>query len=149
MGHAGFQKGYSGVDILGTSYNDGEVIFREGEMDNDLYIVQAGRVRLVTTLASGREVEIAAVGPGEAFGIAALADERVMPRYATATADGETSILQIDRARLIKAIYDDATLIFSIFKAMSRRARSLTECLVDCENRKLEDKSSMSNLPED
>ena len=34
----------------------------------------------------------------------------------------------------IKAIYDDATLIFSIFKAMSRRARTLTERLVTCES---------------
>lgn len=57
-----------------------------------------------------------------------------MPRYATATANGEASILKVDRARLIKAIYDDATLIFSIFKAMSRRARNLTERLVLCES---------------
>lgn len=57
-----------------------------------------------------------------------------MPRYATATAHGEASILKVDRARLIKAIYDDATLIFSIFKAMSRRARNLTERLVLCES---------------
>jgi CRP/FNR family cyclic AMP-dependent transcriptional regulator len=134
MDHSGFKNGYSGVDTLGTTYRHGEVIFHEGDMDNALYIVQAGKVRLVTTLPNGREVEIAAVGPGDAFGIAALADEKIMPRYATATADGRTSILQIDRARLIKAIYDDATLIFSIFKAMSRRARNLTERLVTCES---------------
>jgi CRP-like cAMP-binding protein len=106
----------------------------EGDMDNAIYIVQAGKVRLVTTLSSGREIEIASVGPGEAFGIAALADDRIMPRYATATAEGESSILKVDRARLIKAIYDDASTIFSIFKAMSRRARSLTERLVTCES---------------
>ena len=134
MGHSGFQKGYSGIDVLGTNYAHGEVIFREGDMDNALYIVQVGRVRLVTTLPSGKEVEIASVGPGEAFGIAALADDRIMPRYATATADGDTSILMVDRARLIKAIYDDASTIFTIFKAMSRRARSLTERLVTCES---------------
>jgi len=134
MDHSGFKGDYSGVDTLGTTYRHGEVIFREGEMDNALYIVQTGKVRLVTTLPGGREIEIASVGPGEAFGIAALADDQIMPRYATATADGRTSILQIDRVRLIKAIYDDATLIFSIFKAMSRRARSLTERLVTCEN---------------
>ena len=103
-------------------------------MENALYIVQSGMIRIVTTLPSGVEIEIASVGPGEAFGIAALADDKLMPRYATATADGRTSILQIDRARLIKAIYDDATLIFSIFKAMSRRARNLTERLVTCES---------------
>ncbi len=134
MDHSGFQKGYSGIDVLGTNYTDGEVIFREGDMDNAIYIVQVGRVRLVTTLPSGKEVEIASVGPGEAFGIAALADDRIMPRYATATADGETSILMVDRARLIKAIYDDASTIFSIFKAMSRRARTLTGRLVTCES---------------
>lgn len=131
MDHSGFK---SGADTLGTTYRHGEVIFSEGELDNRLFIVQVGRVRLTTTLANGREIEIASVGPGEAFGIAALADDKIMPRYATATADGRTSVLQIDRARLIKAIYDDASLIFSIFKAMSRRARTLTERLVNCES---------------
>ena len=135
MSHSGFQKDYSGVDILGTTYADGEVIFHVGDMDNALYIVQTGKVRLVTTLSSGSEIEIAEVGPGEAFGIAALADDKIMPRYATATAEGRTSILKVDRAKLIKAIYDDSTLIFSIFKAMSRRARNLTERLVSCESR--------------
>jgi CRP-like cAMP-binding protein len=134
MSHSGFQKGYSGVDILGTTYADGETIFREGDMDNTLFIVQTGKVRLITTLPSGKEIEIATVGPGEAFGIAPLADDRIMPRYATATAEGEANILKIDRAKLIKAIYDDGTLIFTIFKAMSRRARNLTERLVKCEN---------------
>ena len=148
MSHSGFQKNYSGVDVLGTNYADGEVIFREGDLDNALYIVQTGRVRLVTTLPSGREIEVVTLGPGEAFGIAALADDRIMPRYATATADGNTSILMVERARLIKAIYDDATLIFSIFQAMSRRARSLTERLVNCESRGLGDGSPSSDLPE-
>jgi CRP-like cAMP-binding protein len=134
MSHSDFQKNYTGVDVLGKEYADGEVIFEEGDLDNSIFIVQTGRVRLVTTLPSGKEIEIATVGPGEAFGIAALADDRIMPRYATATADGETSILMVDRVRLIRAIYDDASLIFSIFKAMSRRARSLTERLVTCES---------------
>ena len=134
MKHSSFESDHSSADLMGREYAHGEVIFREGDMDNAIYIVQTGKIRLVTTLPNGREIEIAAVGPGEAFGIAALADDQVMPRYATATADGRTSILQIDRTRLIKAIYDDATLIFSIFKAMSRRARSLTERLVTCES---------------
>lgn len=134
MSHSNFQEGYSGIDILGATYVDGEDIFREGEMDNAIYIVQTGKVRLVTKLPSGEEIEIADLGPGEAFGIAALCDDRIMPRYATATADGQANILKIDRAKLIKAIYDDGTLIFSIFKAMSRRARNLTERLVLCES---------------
>jgi CRP/FNR family cyclic AMP-dependent transcriptional regulator len=132
--HSDFKSDYSGADLLGREYAHGEVVFKEGDMDNALFIVQTGMVRIVTTLASGREVEIAAVGPGEAFGIAALADDKIMPRYATATADGRTNILMVDRAKLIKAIYDDASLIFTIFKAMSRRARALTERLVMCES---------------
>lgn len=139
MDHSGFKDESSAADTLGTTYRHGEVIFAEGDMDNALYIVQTGKVRLVTTLATGKEIEIASVGPGEAFGIAALADDKIMPRYATATAEGRTSILQIDRARLIKAIYDDSTLIFSIFKAMSRRARTLTARLVGCESHHGED----------
>ena len=135
MHHTGIGANFSGVDVLGKTYADGEVIFREGEMDNALYIVQTGSVRLTTILPSGREIEVATLGPGEAFGIAALADDQVMPRYATATAHGPANILKLDRAKLIKAIYDDATLIFNIFRAMSRRARNLTERLVQAEKK--------------
>jgi len=74
MSPSSFDKDYSGVDVLGTTYAHGETIFREGDLDNTLYIVQSGKVRLVTTLPSGAEIEIASVGPGEAFGIAALAE---------------------------------------------------------------------------
>jgi CRP-like cAMP-binding protein len=141
MDHSGFKDESAAAHTLGTTYLHGEVIFAEGDMDNALYIVQSGKVRLVTTLPDGREIEIAEVGPGEAFGIAALADDKIMPRYATATAEGRTNILQVDRARLIKAIYDDSTLIFSIFKAMSRRARTLTARLVGCESSHGEEQS--------
>ena len=144
MDHSGFKEEYSAVDTLGSTYRHGEVIFREGDMDNSIYIVQTGKVRLHKTISSGEEVEVALLGPGEAFGIASLADDKILPRYATATAEGRTSILQIDRARLIKAIYDDATLIFSIFKAMSRRARNLTDRLANCESCRTEKRSEPS-----
>lgn len=68
MSHSDFQKNYSGVDVLGATYADGEAIFREGDMDNALYIVQTGKVRLVTTLPTGTEIEVVTLGPGEAFG---------------------------------------------------------------------------------
>ena len=144
MDHSGFKEEYSAVDTLGTTYRHGEIIFREGDMDNSLYIVQTGKVRLHKTIPSGEEVEVALLGPGEAFGIASLADDKILPRYASATAEGRTSILQIDRARLIKAIYDDATLIFSIFKAMSRRARNLTDRLANCQTCRVEAPSKPS-----
>jgi hypothetical protein len=54
---------------------------------------------------------------------------------ASAIASGKTSVLEIDRARFIRAVYDDPTLIFSIFKAMSWRARNLTDRLAACESK--------------
>lgn len=123
------------IETLGLLYENGEVIFREGDMTNSLYIIQAGHVRLTKTLKSGREVEVAVLGPGEALGIASLADDKMVPRYASAIASGKTSVLEIDRARFIRAVYDDPTLIFTIFKAMSWRARNLTDRLAACESK--------------
>ena len=135
MDHSDSRNSSTPVDTLGLTYEDGEVIFREGDMTNSLYIIQSGNVRLTKTLPSGREVEVALLGPGEALGIASLADDSMVPRYASAIASGKTSVLEIDRARFIRAVYDDPTLIFTIFKAMSGRARNLTDRLAACESK--------------
>lgn len=121
---------------LGTSYPDGHVFFKEGELCDALYIVQTGQVRIFTTLESGHEIELALVGPGEIFGITSLFAER--PRIGTAMAIGDSNVLKIERAKLLKAIHDDPTLVFYILKSMSIRSRRFKERLVTAESKNIE-----------
>jgi CRP/FNR family cyclic AMP-dependent transcriptional regulator len=62
----------------------GEVLFREGDEGDRLYVVTEGKVKLGRTSADGRENLLAILGPGQMFGELSLFDPG--PRSATVTA---------------------------------------------------------------
>jgi CRP/FNR family cyclic AMP-dependent transcriptional regulator len=53
-------------------YGHGEVLVRQGEETSTLWLIRAGAVRLSAVTASGREVVVALLGPGDLFGESAL-----------------------------------------------------------------------------
>jgi len=63
----------------------GEVLFREGEPANALYIVEAGRVKLTQITPDGQEVILRYLAPGDAFAAVALFDRSTYPVSAQAT----------------------------------------------------------------
>jgi len=74
----------------------GEVIFRQGDLGEKFYIVQAGGVELVAEQPGmGRRV-LARLGKGAYFGEMALLEGR--PRAATARATEETQLLALGKA---------------------------------------------------
>jgi len=115
---------------LGKIYADGEVIFKEGEKGETMYVIQAGEVRITKKLVSDHTT-IATLRPGEIFGEMALFDK--LPRSATAMASGEARVLSIDKKKLFSTISHDPTLAFKIIETMSQRIRRLDENLcVSC-----------------
>lgn len=50
----------------------GQVIIREGDLQDALYVVLSGRVKVHTTGADGRDLVLATLGPGELLGELAL-----------------------------------------------------------------------------
>ena len=62
----------------------GDVLFREGERGDRLYILISGKIKLGRSSSDGRENLVAIVGPGEMFGELSMFDPA--PRSATATA---------------------------------------------------------------
>jgi CRP-like cAMP-binding protein len=63
----------------------GEVLFREGEPANALYLVESGRVKLTQTTAGGQEVILRYLSPGDAFAAVALFERGTYPVTAQAT----------------------------------------------------------------
>jgi len=133
MGKFKFKKQAVDNHLLGTSYADGEVIFREGDQGDALYVVQSGYVRVVSIQPSGREIEIAVAGTGEVFGITSLFSDSI--RSASAVAFGQCSVLKLERGKIMKAINNDHSLVFFILKSISLRARKLKSDLVKSESR--------------
>ena len=61
----------------------GQVLFREGDPGDRLYVIAEGKIKLGRTSGDGRENLLAILGPGEMFGELSLFDPG--PRTATAT----------------------------------------------------------------
>ena len=133
MGKLRFKKHVIDDHALGTSYADGDVIFQEGDQCDALYVVQTGYVRVVSIQSSGKEIEIAVAGPGEVFGITSLFGDS--PRSASALSFGQSSVLKLERGRIMKAINSDPSLVFFILKSISLRAKKLKSDLVKSESR--------------
>ncbi len=121
---------------LGKVYQDGEAIVRQGEPGDCMYVVQEGRVEIVSRTEQG-EVQLALLGTGEFFGEMALFERSV--RSATVRAVGPARVLTIDKKNLLRRVHEDPSLAFHLIQTMSSRLRMLGETLAEisaiCEGR--------------
>jgi CRP/FNR family cyclic AMP-dependent transcriptional regulator len=112
---------------LGKSWADGEVIVRQGEVGNSMFVVQAGEVEVLRETEDG-EVRLAILGAGDFFGEMSIFEHEV--RSATVRARGEARVLTVDKRTLLKRIKEDPFLAVSILQTMSNRIREINAELV-------------------
>jgi CRP-like cAMP-binding protein len=95
----------------------GEIVFRQGDPADALYVVAEGAVRVI---AEGPErTPLGDLGEGEFFGeIALITDE---PRSATVEAATEASVLAIDRKVVHQVLEEDAWVITVFLKFLRDR----------------------------
>lgn len=120
---------------LGRVYSDDEIICKEGEKGEVMYVIQSGKVKITKKTPSG-DHKIATLEKGEIFGEMALFDR--LPRSATATASGNARVLSIDKKKLFSTINRDPTLAFNLLKTMSQRTRRLNEDLTKLKKNKFD-----------
>ena len=111
---------------LGREYQDREIIVRQGEPGNCMYVVQEGQVEAVAE-ADGREMRLRTLGPNDFFGEMALFGTE--NRSATVRAVGKARVLTVDKKSFLGGIQEDPSLAFRIVKVMSSRIRDLTDRL--------------------
>ena len=109
---------------LGREYRDGEVICRQGDPGDSLYVVQDGRV-IVRREEEGRTAIVAELTPGEIFGEMALFERE--PRSATVTARGHARVLTLDGRAFLRTVHQDPSMAFRLLQMMARRIRTLTQ----------------------
>ena len=76
-------------------FEPGQVIFREGDRGDWLYVVTEGEVEVVRSSEDGEETSLRRLGRGECFGEIALVSDR--PRSATVRAVSASNVLAVDR----------------------------------------------------
>ncbi len=81
-----------------VDWQAGQVIFREGDRDNFLYLVVEGHVALEISVPPRDRIRILTVGPGEVFGWSSVYYQK--PKTAGATAMEPTRAVALDGAGL-------------------------------------------------
>jgi hypothetical protein len=120
-------KGITSADTageLGSVYGDGEVIIRQGDQGDCMYVIQEGRADVIAE-KDGVEVKLRELGEGEIVGEMAIFDR--VTRSATVRAVGKARVLTVDKNTLLTRIHQDPSLAFHIVRTMSRRIRDLSE----------------------
>ena len=108
---------------LGKIYHDGEVIIRQGNTGESMYVVQSGRVEVLQRSDNGGEQHLAFLEAGNFFGEMSVFEKEV--RSATVRAAGEARVLKIDKKTLLRRIREDPLLAVNLLKTMSHRIRAL------------------------
>jgi len=108
---------------LGKEYLDGEVIIRQGEFGDCMYVIQEGQVEVIAELDDDR-VQLAIRREGDFFGEMAIFEREV--RMATVRALGRVRVLTIDRRNFLRRINEDPSLAFRLVQSMSARIRELS-----------------------
>lgn len=110
---------------MGTSqevFEPGEVIFKEGEQGQYMYILRSGIVHIKKKVENGEKLLKKVEQPHDFFGEMSLLDER--PRSATAIAETNTNVLKIDRESFENLIINNGKFALKIIKILSERIRN-------------------------
>lgn len=119
------------ADGVTRRFPHGEVIARQGEDVESLFLVTEGAVRLGSVTAGGREVIVAMLGPGDLFGESALLHR---PSPVEARAIGRTEVVALHvsciRDLVAKAPGTAEQLLRLIAGRLHRTRAALEEALV-------------------
>jgi CRP-like cAMP-binding protein len=99
-----------------VQWNAGSVVFREGDRDTVLYVVEEGRVAIEITVPGRGRVNILTVGPGEVFGWSSVFHQG--PKTASARTTEPVKALALDSSRLRELCEDDSRLGYVLTRRM-------------------------------
>jgi CRP-like cAMP-binding protein len=113
---------------LGRFYADGEIVARQGDVGECMFMDQDGEVEIIRE-EHGTAVVLRSAGRNELLGEMAIFDHA--PRSATIRAKGRARILTLDKRNFLRRINEDPSLAFRMIETMSNRVRELSHEVVE------------------
>lgn len=101
----------------------GAVLFREGESGDEMYVIQAGHLRITKRVANGERV-LATLGPGEFLGEMAILNAKPRTATATVTDEGPARLLVIDARRFEHMVANNREITVRLIKKLAARLDS-------------------------
>ena len=111
---------------FGRDCEPGEVLFREGEGGDTMYVLQSGAVRITKTV-KGEEKTLAILGAGEFFGEMAILNAK--PRNATAIVEEPSRVLVLGARTFEQMVVSNAEIAVRMVKKLARRLDSANELI--------------------
>ena len=107
-------------------FSPGEVIFHEGDIGNEMYIIQEGQIEILR-LGSRGPRRLALLERGDFFGEMSILDE--LPRTATAAAVTDARLVEINGATFDEMLRANPEIAIRIMRKLSLRVRQADEQL--------------------
>jgi CRP/FNR family cyclic AMP-dependent transcriptional regulator len=106
-----------------------QVLFAQGDAANAVFYILEGRVKLTVISLQGKEAVVAILKPGDFFGEACLAGQRVC--MATAISLDASTIVRIDSATMKRVLHSEPAFSELIMSHLVTRNVRIQEDLVD------------------
>lgn len=112
-----------------AAFDEGELVFREGERGDTLYLILDGVVVEIKDCNAEKEIELESFGPGDCFGEMALfGDDR---RSATIRVKTSARFLTLHRLELQEIVREYPQIALHVCRVLSMRIRRLHGKLMD------------------
>lgn len=114
-----------GVRVL--YYEDGDLIFGENSVINEMHVIESGGVELSKRI-NGKKTPIAILKEGDFFGEMVLFKD--IPQDLTAMALGKTTLIALSQEELLKRMQNNLQFSINILQSLMNRLRNANSMLV-------------------
>jgi hypothetical protein len=111
---------------FGIEISADEIIFREGDLGTEMYIIQEGKVEILKQFR-GENQQLAVLGQGDFFGEMSILEDQ--PRAATARALTDVGLLQINGTTFDQMLRKNPEVAVRMMRKLSRRLRDTDKLL--------------------
>jgi CRP/FNR family transcriptional regulator, cyclic AMP receptor protein len=111
------------------SLDRGDLLFRQNDPSNELFVIVEGKIAVATRASDGRESLVAVLEPGGLFGELGLFDGE--PRSADARALIDSVVLAIPYDALRSALRRHPESLWVVIRILAQRLRATDEALAD------------------
>jgi CRP/FNR family cyclic AMP-dependent transcriptional regulator len=104
-------------------------VFSQGDPADTVFYIQKGKIKLAVVSKEGKEAVVGILGAGDFFGEGCLAGQSV--RMATATTMSECSIMQLEKAGVVRLLHEQPAFSDLLLHHLLSRNIRIEEDLVD------------------
>jgi len=117
-----------------VSHLMGEILFSEGDIGTDMFIIQSGTVELLKAIGGETRV-LATLEKGDFFGEMSVLED--VPRSASARAKTDVELVRINGATFDAMLRSNTEIAVRMMRKLSRRLREVTALLEDAVGRQV------------